>query len=120
MASNDRRLIAPFLAKWFPDLAKAGSNDLHFFLDKVTGLETPLSMPNAQAFDRWREKLAAIGYPAFKYTDADIEALKAKADAMLSAEQARAASMSKTLVELAKEAPNWTAAEVLARTKGAR
>jgi hypothetical protein len=114
---TDRRDIAPFLAKWFPELAKASSEELHFFLDKVCGLETPLDMPNGQAFDRWREKLAAIGYPAFKYTPAAIAAFKTKADEMLTAEQARAASMSKTLVELAKEAPNWPVAEVLASTK---
>jgi hypothetical protein len=119
MASNDRRLFAPFLSKWFPELAKASSEELHFFLDKVTGIETPLDMPNAVAFDRWREKLAGIGYPAFQYSDADIAAIKAKADAMLAAEQARAASMSKTLVELAKEAPNWPVADVLASVKGA-
>lgn len=118
--SIDRRDIAPFLARWFPSLEKASSEELHYFLDKVCGVETPLDMPNGQAFDRWREKLAAIGYPAFKYTPADIATMKAKADAMLSAEQARAASVSKTLVELAKEAPNWTAAEVLASTKAAK
>jgi hypothetical protein len=116
----DRRDFAPFLGKWFPELLKAGSNEIHFFLDKVCGLETPLDMPNGQAFDRWREKLAGIGYPAYKYTDADIATFKAKADAMLTAEQARAASLSKTLVELAKEAPNWPAAEVLASVKAKR
>jgi hypothetical protein len=114
---TDRRDIAPFLAKWFPSMATATSEELHFFLDKVCGLETPLDMPNGQAFDRWREKLAAIGYPAFQYTDADLAAFKSRADAMLSAEQARAASMSKTLTELAKEAPNWPSAEVLASMK---
>jgi hypothetical protein len=113
----DRRDFAPFLGKWFPELLKAGSNEIHYFLDKVTGLETPLDMPNAFAFDRWREKLAGIGYPAYQYTDADIAAFKTKADAMLAAEQARAASLSKTLVELAKEAPNWPVADVLAKAK---
>ena len=113
----DRRDFAPFLGKWFPELLKASSTEIHYFLDKVTGLETPLDTPNPQAFDRWREKLAAIGYPAYKWTDADIAAFKAKADMMLSAEQARAASMSKTLVELAKEAPNWPVADVLASAK---
>jgi len=114
----DRRDFAPFLGKWFPELLKAGSNEIHFFLDKVCGLETPLDMPNTQAFDRWREKLAGIGYPAYRWTDADIAAFKTKADAMLSAEQARAASLSKTLVELAREAPNWPVADMLAKTKG--
>lgn len=113
----DRRDFRPSLSKWFPELAKASSEEVHFFLDKVTGLETPLDMPNGLAFDRWREKLAGIGYPAYKYTDADIAAFKARAEAMVQAEERRAASMSETLVELATEAPNWTAAEVLASTK---
>jgi hypothetical protein len=116
----DRRDFAPFLGRWFPELLKAGSNEIHYFLDKVCGLETPLDMPNTQAFDRWREKLSGIGYPAHRWTDADIAAFKAKAETMLAAEQARAASMSRTLVELAKEAPNWTAAEVLASVKAQR
>jgi hypothetical protein len=113
----DRRDFRPFLAKWFPELAKASSEETHYFLDKVTGLETPLDMPNGQAFDRWREKLAGIGYPAFKYTDAHIAAMKQKAEEMLAAEERRAASLDTTLVELAQEAPNWTSAEVLASTK---
>ena len=115
--NTDRRDFRAFLVPWFPELAKAGSEEVHYFLDRVTGLETPLDMPNAQAFDRWREKLAGIGYPAFRYTASDIAAFKAKAATMLEAEERRAASLGKTLVELAKEAPNWTAAEVLASTK---
>ena len=118
--NNDRRDFRPFLGRWFPELLKASSEEIHYFLDRVTGLETPLDMPNGLAFDRWREKLAGIGYPAHKWTDAEIAAFKTKAQAMLTAEQARAASLGKTLVELAKEAPNWTAAEVLASTKGGK
>jgi hypothetical protein len=116
----DRRAIAPFLVRFFPDMAKATSNDWHFFLDSVCGLETSLDMPNGQAFDRWREKLAVIGYPVLRYTDADIAAMKSKAETMADAERKRGASMSQTLKELAKEAPNWTAAEVLASTKAQR
>jgi hypothetical protein len=117
MRINDRRDIAPFLSRWFKGMAKASSTEWHYFLDGVCGLVTPLDLPIGQAFDRWREKLARIGYPVLKYTDADIAAMKAKAAAMIEAEQARGASMSKTLQELATEAPNWTAAEVLASTK---
>ena len=114
----DRRDFAPFLGKWFPELLKAGSNEIHFFLDKVCGLETPLDMPNGQAFDRWREKLAGIGYPVFKYTTQAVAKLKAKAENMATAEKARAASHSETLKALANEAPNWPAAEVMASMKG--
>lgn len=114
----DRRDIANFMLPWFPTLEGATSDEWHYFLDKVTGLETPLDMPNGPAFDRWRRALAGQGYPAFPYTDADTAAAKAKAAAMLEAEQRRAASQNSTLAGLAKEAPNWTAAEVVASTKG--
>lgn len=114
----DRSDIAPFLAKFFPTMEKASSEEWHFFLDRVCGIETPLDLPNGQAFDRWREKLARLGYPVFEYSEADIAGMKAKADAMLAAEEARAASQAKTLVDLAKEAPNWTVAESVSNTKG--
>jgi hypothetical protein len=117
---TDRRDIAPFLIRFFPDMTRASSNEWHFFLDAVCGVETSLDTPNGQAFDRWREKLAVIGYPVLKYTDADIAAMKTKAETMADAERKRGASMSQTLGELAKEAPNWTAAEVLASTKAKR
>jgi hypothetical protein len=98
-------------------MENATSSDWHFFLDKVTGIETPLDMPNGQAFDRWRQALAKDGYPVFQYSEQDLAEKKAKASAMLQAEEARAAAMGKTLSELAKEAPNWTASEILASQK---
>lgn len=113
----DRRDFAPFALKWFPTLVNATSDDWHFFLDKVTGLDTPLDMPNGPAFDRWRQALNEQGYPAYDYTDADIASAKEKAAAMLEAEQRRAASLGSTLEALAVEAPNWTAAEVVSSTK---
>lgn len=115
----DRKDIKPFLIRWFPTMENATSDEWHFFLDKVTGIETPLDLENGQAFDRWREKLAGLGYPVFKYTESDIAAKKAKAAAMLAAEELRAASLGKTLADLAKEAPNWTAADVLSNVSGA-
>lgn len=116
--NTDRRDIAAFALRWFPTLKEATSDEWHFFLDEATGLTTPLDMPNGQAFDRWRAALAEKGYPAFDYTATDIAAAKAKAAAMLEAEQRRVASQNSTLAGLAKEAPNWTAAETVARMKG--
>jgi hypothetical protein len=116
--NTDRRDFAPFALKWFPTMEHASSDDWHFFMDKVTGLDTPLDMSNGQAFDRWRQALAEQGYPAFDYTATDIAAAKARAADMLAAEERRAASLGSTLEALAVEAPNWTAAEVLASTKG--
>lgn len=114
----DRTDIALFALKWFPTMVDATSDEWHFFLDKVTGLTTPLDMSNGQAFDRWRAELAKQGYPAFDYNEADVARAKDKAGAMLEAEQRRAAAQNSTLASLAKAAPNWTAAEVVASMKG--
>ena len=115
--NTDRRDFSELALKWFPSLEKATSDEWHFFLDKVTGLDTPLDMPNGSAFDRWRQALAEQGYPAWDYATSS-ESAKAKAASMLEAEQRRAASLGKTLEALAKEAPNWTVAEMLSSAKG--
>ena len=96
---------------------KATSEEWHFFLDRVVGIETPLDMPNAQAFDRWREGLSKLGYPVYPYHAADIAAIKAKADAALETEKQRAAALGKTLVDLANEAPNWPVTDMLKAAK---
>lgn len=112
MSSIDRRLIAGLLTPYFPDMAKATSGQWHDFLDKVTGLETPATEPNATAFDRWREKLALIGYPVGISAE---RAAKAKADAaMLIANTGKRAA---DLAALAKEAPNWPVEAVLEARK---
>ena len=116
--NTDRRDFAPFALKWFPTLVDASSDDWHFFLDKVTGLDTPLDMPNGSAFDRWRQALAAQGYPAYPYTATDVASAKARATAMLAAEERRAALSGKSLEALAVEAPNWTVEEMLSSAKG--
>lgn len=113
----DRRDFAPFALRWFPTLVDATSDEWHFFLDKVTGLTTPLEMPNGSAFDRWRQALQEQGYPAWDKAS-QIERAKDKAASMLEAEQRRVASLDKTLAGLAKEAPNWTVAEMLSGAKG--
>lgn len=116
--NTDRRDFAPFALKWFPTLVDASSDDWHFFLDKVTGLDTPLDMPNGSAFDRWRQALAEQGYPAYPYTATDVAGAKARAAAMLAAEERRAALSGKSLEALAVEAPNWTVEEMLSSAKG--
>ena len=75
----DRRDFSTFALKWFPTLEDATSDEWHFFMDKVTGLDTPLDMPNGQAFDRWRQALKDQGYPAYEYTATDIAGAKARA-----------------------------------------
>lgn len=110
----DRRLIAPLLSRHFPHMAKASSDEWHGFLDKVTGLETPFLMPNAAAFDRWREKLQSLGYPV-GIDKARAEKARADADKLVATAEARAAD----LESLAKSAPNRTAAELMSDYKAA-
>jgi hypothetical protein len=120
MNNTDRRDIAALLVKFFPHMTNATSDDWHFFLDNVCTIDTPIDMANGQAFDRWRERLAEIGYPTQKYTAEHVASLKAKADGMQKAEQARAASESARLESLRKEAPDWPVAAMLAKLKGSK
>jgi len=115
---QDRRLIEPFLAGIFPSVVGASSDEWHFFLDKVTGMETPLSMSSGEAFDRWRAALAGLGYPVNVHSEQRKAVAKEAADRMLESERKRAASLSATLDELRREAPDWPVAEVLASVNG--
>lgn len=112
---HDRREISGLLLKYFPTMKDASSEEWHHFLDEITGMETPLDMPNGQAFDQWRQAMAGIGYPVWKYTPESIAAMKERAAELKAAEEKRAADLGSTLVELAKEAPSWPVADVLAR-----
>lgn len=118
--NTDRREISGLLLKYYPTMDKASSEEWHHFLDKMTDLETPMDMPNGQAFDRWRMKLQEQGYPVWKYTPDAIAAMKANAAKLKAAEEKRAADLGTTLVDLAKEAPSWPVAEVLASQERVR
>lgn len=117
---HDRREISGLLLKYFPTMEKASSAEWHVFLDSVTELDTPLDMPNGEAFDRWRMALQEQGFPVWPYTPEAIAAMKVIGDELKAAEEKRAADLGSTLVELAKAAPNWPVAEVLADTERKR
>jgi hypothetical protein len=117
---QDRREISGLLLKYFPTMAGASSDEWHHFLDEMTGLETPADLPNGAAFDRWRVALQAQGFPVWKYTPEAIAAMKARAVELKTAEEQRAADLGSTLVDLAKEAPSWPVAEVLASAERAK
>jgi hypothetical protein len=114
---HDRRDIAGLLLQYFPTMENASSEDWHYFLDQMTNLETPLDMPNGDAFDRWRMALAEQGFPVWGYTKEQIEAMRANAAKLKAREEKRAAALGTTLEELAKAAPNWPVADVLANTE---
>lgn len=110
----DRRAILGLVGTHFPTLAPdIGSDDLHGFLDAVTGLETPLSEPNATAFDRWRQALSAQGYPVWKYTPERLAKIKTEAKKIMAEEAKRISKLPELLATLKKEAPLVTAAELL-------
>ena len=110
----DRRDILGLLQGHFqsldPDIA---SDDLHGFLDALTGLETPLDEPNATAFDRWRQKIAETGIPVWGYSQEQIDAIKRKGEELKAAEEKRVADSAALLIELAKEAPLVPVSEML-------
>jgi hypothetical protein len=116
--NTDRRLIEPLLAEVFPSVAGASSDEWHFFLDRLAGMETPLSMSNGEAFDRWRTALAGLGYPVNTHSEQRAATAKEAADRMLENERKRAASLTAALNEARREAPDWPVAEVLASVKG--
>ena len=110
----DRRDILGLLQGHFqsldPDIA---SDDLHGFLDALTGLETPLDEPNAVAFDRWRQKLAETGIPVWGYSQAHIDDVKRRGAELKDKENQRLAELPNLLAELSDLAPEVSAAELL-------
>ena len=110
----DRRDILSLVGPHFPSLAPdIASDDLHGFLDAVTGLETPLDEPNATAFDRWRQALATQGFPVWGYSQEKIGKIRRKGEELKAAEDKRVAELPGVLAELAKKAPEVSAAELL-------
>lgn len=110
----NRRDILGLLQGHFQSLDEdITSDDLHGFLDALTGLETPLDEPNSTAFDRWRQKIAETGVPVWGYSQEQIAAVKAKGVELKAAEDARVAALPAKLAALAIEAPMVTAEELL-------
>ena len=115
---NDRRDISRLMGQYFHNMKGASSDEWHSFMETVTGVEIGRDVPNGVAFDMWRTALADMGFPVFKWTPEKAAKVKRKTDILLEREQKRAAVLGTTLAELAKAAPNWPVAEVLAKTKG--
>lgn len=102
----DRREILSMMREHFPLLHKdISSDDLHGFLDAQTGLETPFDMPNASAFDRWRQALAGQGYQTWGYSESRAAEVKARGEELKDLEIARVKALPDVLKALAKEAP---------------
>lgn len=77
--AQDRRLIAPLLLRFFPEMKDQSSDNWRAFLDDLCGVETDPGEDNATAFDRWRKALAAMGYEGvWKHTPASEAALAEK------------------------------------------
>ena len=112
----DRREILRLIGPHFPSLAPdIASDELHGFLDAATGLETQLNEPNATAFDRWRQALAAQGYPVWGITPEKAAAIKARAEVIMTEEATRMEKLPDLLAKLRKDAPLVTAAELMSK-----
>lgn len=99
---HDRRHIAPLLAPHFPDAAAMGSDELHHFLNAITGLEIAPEAENATAFDAWRQALSGMGYEGvWSTTPLQAAAIKARiAKRVAAAEQFRAEQDAAAKVEI--------------------
>ena len=76
-----------------------------------------LNEPNATAFDRWRQALAAQGYPVWGVTPEKAAAIKARAEELKLEEAKRMAELPELLATLKKDAPLVTAAELMKQPK---
>ena len=118
----DRTEISRMMLPLFPSMATdATSDDWHYFLESITDNvvakavpDTPsIEVPNATAFDKWRQALAGQGYPTWGYSQGQTDAMKARAEVLKQAEALRLSKEPELLAKLAKEAPLVTAAELL-------
>ena len=121
----DRTEISRMMLPLFPSMSEtATSDEWHYFLESITGdavakavPDTPsIDVPNATAFDKWRQALAKQGYPTWGYTADQITAMQDRATELKQAEALRLSKEPELLANLAKEAPLVTAAELLKTT----
>lgn len=102
----DRREILGLMKGYFQSLPDdVSSDDLHGFLNAMTGLDVPLDEPNGSAFDKWRQKLAEQGVPVWGYSAEQVLENRARGEALKVKEAERRAALPALLIELAKEAP---------------
>jgi hypothetical protein len=113
MLKNDRREIKRLLLAHFPTMELATSDEWHGFLNSQTGLDLPLDMPNAIAFDKWREALSAGGLPVWGITPERIAAVATKGAALKAAEQTRKTNEAAALAAARLEAPDVSARDLL-------
>lgn len=110
----DRRDIAPFMLPIFPSMAAdASSDDWHGFLNAMSGLDIALDEDNSSAFDKWRIKLADMGYPTWDYSPTHLATIETKGAEFKAAEEKRIANLAATLVDLNAQAPSVSAADLL-------
>lgn len=114
----DRRDIAPLLREHFPSIPDdATSDDWHGFLNAQTNLDVPADEDNASAFDKWRQALAATGLPVWGVDEARIKDIAARGARLLALEAARVAAEAATLAQLAVEAPQVSAQQLMDAAK---
>ena len=113
MASTDRTEIAGLVTQYFPDMAKATSDEWHGFMNELTGLEIALDVPNGTAFDEWRQKLAEGDFPVWPYTPQRLMQIKTDTDILKKRQIDLLSKQDATLDALRKEAPSVSAQDLL-------
>ena len=113
MASTDRTEIAGLMTQYFPDMAKATSDEWHGFMNELTGLEIALDVPNGTAFDEWRQKLAEGDFPVWGYSEERLAVFRKYATKAKMRLAEVLAAQDATLDALRKEAPSVSAKDLL-------
>ena len=99
MLKNDRTLIADLLLPHFPAMAGKNSQEWQDFLNGVTGLAIDDEVSNGEAFDKWRQALAADqGLPVWGYTDEQKAERETRLASMIAAENKRRTEAGEPLI----------------------
>ena len=85
-----------------------------------TGLDVSVDEPNANAFDRWRQALAADhALPVWNYSPARLAEIKRRGEELKQIEESRIEAQPAKLATLAAEAPTKTWADLIKDAKKA-
>lgn len=110
----DRRQILGLIHPHFPALPEdVSSDELHGFLNAQTGLNIPVDELNSSAFDKWRKVLAEQGLPVWKYTQSQLDKIRADGLTLKTYVDSFRAKEGERMAALSKEAPTVTAEALL-------
>ena len=113
MASTDRTEIAGLMTQYFPEMAKATSDEWHGFMNEISGIFIMPDIPNTEAFDAWRQALSKQGLPVWGYSEERLAVFRKYATKAKMRLAEVLAAQDATLDALRKEAPSVSAKDLL-------